>query len=46
MTWIVNHLKLLGAKIALIDGFGTFTYSDLHTQIKLYKQQLDESIED
>jgi acyl-CoA synthetase (AMP-forming)/AMP-acid ligase II len=46
MTWIVNHLKLLGTKIALIDGFGTFTYSDLHTQINLYKQQLDESIED
>lgn len=46
MSWIVEHLKNLADKDAIIDQSGVFSYSQLHNQVDVFKQQLDKAIAD
>lgn len=46
MSWIVEHLKTLADRDAIIDQFGTFSYLQLNSQVKVFKQQLDNTVVD
>lgn len=41
MSWIIEHLKTLADKAAIVDVKGAFTYVDLSNQIQTYKDALD-----
>jgi acyl-coenzyme A synthetase/AMP-(fatty) acid ligase len=46
MSWLINHLKSLAEKPAIVDAKGSFNYSDLSNQIEKYIVDLDAQFTD
>jgi len=41
MSWLINHIKSLAEKPAIVDAKGSFNYADLSNQIEKYRAELD-----
>ena len=46
MSWLINHIKSLAEKPAIVDAKGSFNYADLSNQIEKYRAELDAQFTD
>ena len=46
MSWIIDHIRNLGNKTAIVDSFGEFSYEQLAEKVSELKAQLDQSFPD
>lgn len=43
MFWLLDHIKSLGSKTAIVDEGGEYSYDALYRQVEKYKDELDKN---